>query len=203
MIMLVMLCSGIARAVPPSESAEKASDGAAEEEVSAGAPAEAASVEVSPPLPAAAIWRNRAEFRVPAEPQETWAWNLGAPGGIEFAWLVELALPAGPVRLGVQVWHEQGGVPSKGRLQDLVASGQAGAWPADDTDGPPLEHWVVEAVVEGADVVLRITDEAVMAWLHQARPGAARLITIRGHGPRPDQRFRRERGQLVPVIYQD
>lgn len=201
--MLVMLCGGSARAEAPAKSADADPIEAPVAEGSEEAPVATAATEATPPAPAAAIWKDRAEFRVRVQPQENWAWNLGATGGLEFAWLVELAVPAGPVRLGVQVWHEPGGVPSKGSLEQLVASGQVGAWPAEDTDGPPLERWVLEAAVEGDEVVLRITDEDAMAWLHLVRPGAARLVTIRGHGPRPDQRFRQERGQLVPVVYQE
>ena len=194
-MILGMLCITSVHAAPE--------EAAAETEAEAEVESEPETQRVSGPVSAAAITPTRAEFRVPVQPQSVWAWNLGAPGVLEFAWLVEMPTAEGPVRFGVQVWHEEGAVPTKGSLEDLVSTGQSGVWPASATDGPARADLVVTASVEGNTVVIRIAEEASLTWLASVRPGMVKLLTQRGHGPRPEQRFQKEWSRMVPVVYRD
>ena len=70
-------------------------------------------------------------------------------------------------------------------------------------DGPAQADLVVTALVEDNTVVLRIAQEASLAWITSVRPGMVKLLTQRGHGPRPEQRFQKEWSRMVPVVYRD
>jgi hypothetical protein len=160
-------------------------------------------VVVPVPQHAATISPVSAEFHVPLRAQETWAWNIGSAGVLEYGWLVEVAAGGERFRVGVQIWHEPESEPTVGPLAELLKSGQLGVWPAERSSGPTLEGLTLVAEPGDGVVVLRIDDLKTLSWLKEIRPRTVRLITVRGHGPHPDQRFAREWAQVATVIYRD
>ncbi len=172
-----------------------------------------ASVVAAPPPPVtpvkvqastpALVSSKEALFRIPIPKRETWVWNLGSPGRQEYGWGVQVDVPGGARWLGVQVWHDQGGAPSKGPLAALVASGDVGVWPASEVDGPLLKGMLVTAEVQGTVLVLRVTDPGTLKALFSSRPATVRFVSHRGHGPLPDQHFTSERSQIIGLVYRD
>jgi len=149
----------------------------------------------------AVVSPTEAVFRISAPEREQWVWNLGRPGVREFGWVVEVSTPAGVRWLGVQIWHEEGGVPTKGPLSALVATAEVGVWPATDSRGPPLAGMPVAAEVQGSEIVLRVTDPAALESLFASRPATVRFVSHRGHGPQPDQSFTRSRSRTIHLVY--
>ena len=146
---------------------------------------------------------SSATFHIVVPPKEAWTWNVGMPGVREYGWVVEVATPEGRYRVGVQVWHEEGGVLQQGTLSALVQSGEAGVWRADNEEGPLLKEMPVSAHVQGGEIVIEVTDPATLQALFIARPATFRVVTHRGHGPRPEQRFSSEKAQIVTLVYRD